>query len=262
MKCRLCDRPTAAGTGKLCLDCTKALHARARRSAAMRKPPTSPPDQVEAVAAIDAPPSPRPTSVAGARSATARRLGGRPASSRSESSTSVSANRSLGRTERDVVDRVAVGVGGTLRGRTRGGLAPRSRRALVDGARRMPRNPVDALGGMPGRGRCARSAMLRRRRPERGPDEVEDARTPDAKRVARPAACARRTASRAAGTGSVAAAGAGERRASGLADGRRAGPLRARMEKCGNEGLLSRSSANRRRTCSTAKTSGTRIPAA
>ena len=32
MKCRLCDRPTAAGTGKLCRDCAKALH-RARGAA-------------------------------------------------------------------------------------------------------------------------------------------------------------------------------------------------------------------------------------
>ena len=38
MKCRLCDRPTAAGTGKLCADCAKALH-RARGAALSKLPP-------------------------------------------------------------------------------------------------------------------------------------------------------------------------------------------------------------------------------
>jgi hypothetical protein len=37
MKCRLCDRPTAAGTGKLCADCAKAL--RRARGAALSKLP-------------------------------------------------------------------------------------------------------------------------------------------------------------------------------------------------------------------------------
>jgi hypothetical protein len=35
MKCRLCDRPTAAGSGKLCADCSKALQR--ARGAALRK---------------------------------------------------------------------------------------------------------------------------------------------------------------------------------------------------------------------------------
>ena len=38
MKCRLCDRPTAAGTGKLCADCAKALQ-RARGAALSKLPP-------------------------------------------------------------------------------------------------------------------------------------------------------------------------------------------------------------------------------
>jgi len=38
MKCRLCDRPTAAGTGKLCRDCAKALHR--ARGAALGKLPS------------------------------------------------------------------------------------------------------------------------------------------------------------------------------------------------------------------------------
>jgi hypothetical protein len=37
MKCRLCDRPTTAGTGKLCRDCAKALHR--ARGAALGKLP-------------------------------------------------------------------------------------------------------------------------------------------------------------------------------------------------------------------------------
>jgi hypothetical protein len=40
MKCRLCDRPTAAGTGKLCADCAKALH-RARGAALSKLPPAA-----------------------------------------------------------------------------------------------------------------------------------------------------------------------------------------------------------------------------
>ena len=37
MKCRLCDRPTTVGTGKLCFDCTKSLHRARARSAKVRK---------------------------------------------------------------------------------------------------------------------------------------------------------------------------------------------------------------------------------
>lgn len=40
MKCRLCDRPTAAGTGKLCADCAKALQ-RARGAALSKLPPAA-----------------------------------------------------------------------------------------------------------------------------------------------------------------------------------------------------------------------------
>jgi len=40
MKCRLCDRPTAAGRGRLCADCAKALQ-RARGAALPRNPPAA-----------------------------------------------------------------------------------------------------------------------------------------------------------------------------------------------------------------------------
>ena len=53
MKCRLCDRPTAAGSGKLCFDCTKALHR--ARGATQRKLALSQTDRVERAAAIDLP---------------------------------------------------------------------------------------------------------------------------------------------------------------------------------------------------------------
>lgn len=55
MKCRLCDRPTPVGNGKLCLDCTKALHRARASSAATRTLPASPPAPVDALAATAAP---------------------------------------------------------------------------------------------------------------------------------------------------------------------------------------------------------------
>jgi len=63
MKCRLCDRPTTAGTGKLCLDCTKALHRARAGAPSIRKLPTSPPVQVEAMATMGHPMTVTPTSV-------------------------------------------------------------------------------------------------------------------------------------------------------------------------------------------------------
>jgi len=62
MKCRLCDRPTA-GTGKLCVDCTTTLRRARARSAAQRPPPAAPSDQVEAVTTTSAPSSLRPMAV-------------------------------------------------------------------------------------------------------------------------------------------------------------------------------------------------------
>ena len=52
MKCRLCDRPTATGTGKLCTDCAKAL--RRARGAALAKlgPATSPAAELASAAPI------------------------------------------------------------------------------------------------------------------------------------------------------------------------------------------------------------------
>lgn len=52
MKCRLCDRPTAAGSGKLCADCAKALQR--ARGAALRKlePATIPAGAASAAAPI------------------------------------------------------------------------------------------------------------------------------------------------------------------------------------------------------------------
>ena len=58
MKCRLCDRPTAAGTGKLCTDCAKALQR--ARGAALGKLPPSPAPEMAAATPITlsvAPPS-------------------------------------------------------------------------------------------------------------------------------------------------------------------------------------------------------------
>lgn len=52
MKCRLCDRPTPVGNGKLCLDCTKALHR--ARGATARKLASSQTEPVTA-SAIDLP---------------------------------------------------------------------------------------------------------------------------------------------------------------------------------------------------------------
>jgi hypothetical protein len=48
MKCRLCDRPTAAGSGKLCADCSKALKRARARAAALRSSPASLPYQLAA----------------------------------------------------------------------------------------------------------------------------------------------------------------------------------------------------------------------
>jgi hypothetical protein len=62
MKCRLCDRPTV-GTGKLCVDCTTTLRRARARSAAQRPPPAAPSDQVEAVTTTSAPSSLRPMAV-------------------------------------------------------------------------------------------------------------------------------------------------------------------------------------------------------
>jgi hypothetical protein len=64
MKCRLCDRPTAAGSGKLCADCAKALQR--ARGAALRKlePATIPAGAASAAAPITltaAPPETPPT---------------------------------------------------------------------------------------------------------------------------------------------------------------------------------------------------------
>jgi hypothetical protein len=67
MKCRLCDRPTTPGTGKLCLDCTKALHRARAGSAAVRKQPASPPVQPETMATMGPPPTVTPASVPGPR---------------------------------------------------------------------------------------------------------------------------------------------------------------------------------------------------
>lgn len=61
MKCRLCDGPTA-GTDKLCVDCAKALKRARARASALRNPPASLPDQVEATTA-SAPSSLAPLSV-------------------------------------------------------------------------------------------------------------------------------------------------------------------------------------------------------
>ena len=55
MKCRLCDRPTTPGTGKLCLDCTKALHRARASSPAVRKLSMSPPVQAKAMATMGPP---------------------------------------------------------------------------------------------------------------------------------------------------------------------------------------------------------------
>jgi len=55
MKCRLCDRPTTPGTGKLCLDCTKALHRARASSPAARKLSMSPPVQAKAMATMGPP---------------------------------------------------------------------------------------------------------------------------------------------------------------------------------------------------------------
>ena len=63
MKCRLCDRPTTPGTGKLCLDCTKALHRARAGSAAVRKQPASPPVEPEAMATTSPPLTTTPASV-------------------------------------------------------------------------------------------------------------------------------------------------------------------------------------------------------
>ena len=62
MKCRLCDRPTAAGSGKLCFDCTKALHR--ARGASQRKLASSPTERVETAGAIDLPLAVAPPSAA------------------------------------------------------------------------------------------------------------------------------------------------------------------------------------------------------
>jgi hypothetical protein len=62
MKCRLCDRPTAAGSGKLCFDCTKALHR--ARGATQRKLASAQTKRVERAAAIDLPLTDAPPSAA------------------------------------------------------------------------------------------------------------------------------------------------------------------------------------------------------
>ena len=63
MKCRLCERPTTPGTGKLCLDCTKALHRARAGTPSVRKPPTSPTAQAEGMAITGRPLTVTPTSV-------------------------------------------------------------------------------------------------------------------------------------------------------------------------------------------------------
>ena len=62
MKCRLCDRPTAAGSGKLCFDCTKALHR--ARGASQRKLGSPQTERAETAAAIDLPLAVPPPSAA------------------------------------------------------------------------------------------------------------------------------------------------------------------------------------------------------
>jgi len=63
MKCRLCDRPTTPGSGKLCLDCTKALHRARAGPASARKEPASPPAQADELATIGPALTPSPTMV-------------------------------------------------------------------------------------------------------------------------------------------------------------------------------------------------------
>ena len=55
MKCRLCDRPTATGAGKLCPDCAKALQR--ARGATLRKLATLEPEGAVSAAAVDSPPA-------------------------------------------------------------------------------------------------------------------------------------------------------------------------------------------------------------
>lgn len=60
MKCRLCDRPTTAGSGKLCLECTKALHRARARTGTPRRALGAPPTTGEASVTTYAAPNPAP----------------------------------------------------------------------------------------------------------------------------------------------------------------------------------------------------------
>lgn len=63
MKCRLCDRPTTPGTGKLCFDCTKSLHRARARSATVRRA-SAPPVHGAGMAAAGGALAIGPTSIA------------------------------------------------------------------------------------------------------------------------------------------------------------------------------------------------------
>ena len=267
MKCRLCDRPTTPGTGKLCLDCTKALHRARASSPAVRKLSMSPPVQAEAMATDGSSVDPRPDVGPGTRLAAVQRLGGRrPRCDRNRLFHSVRSGSSA-RTRRGR-RRSCAGVGG--------GTIPRSmprrfRRLWKHLRRRRKRIGTEFPGATPAPqtkaelnvAKTSPSPAGARTPPRAGTRSTNANRDPSSSSAAH--AFASDTATSKSNAPSQPEtpqqlAHASVAPSASPPDG--AQTFASAMEKCGKEAFLSSSSASRRCTCSTAKTSGTRIPAA
>ena len=266
MKCRLCDRPTTPGTGKLCLDCTKALH-RARAGSAGNT-------QAAGVAARSARGNGDDGSSAdpctgvgpGTALAAAPCMGSRrPRRDRNRLLRSIRTGASA-RTRRGRRRPCAGVIGGTIPGRLVGGFDPVGR-PVIDGTSDCRGNS----GHLPGTANESRT--------QRRENVAFSAGTKTTSRAGAASTNANRDAS--------ASSAAARRRTTPQRANRkrrrnpkrhncwrrRASPKRARQRtarrrwrvrwRSAARRLSCRaSSASRRCTCSTAKTNGTRIPAA
>ena len=265
MKCRLCDRPTTPGTGKLCLDCTKALHRARAGSAAARKQAG-----VAARSArghgddgSSARPLPRRRSWHRAGGGTVH--GQPPASSRSESSISPSPDRSLGTPSMRSSSTAAPAASAERSRADSSAVIDPVGRTVIGGARRLPRKlPASPEPQAKAETNVAKTSPSSAGTKTTSRNATAERQQGRARFVARLRVCERRgneQIARAGGSRNVATAGAGEhpRRTRQRTARRR---WRVRWRSAARRLSCRASSASRRCTCSTAKTNGTRIPAA
>ena len=262
MKCRLCDRPTTAGSGKLCLECTKALHRARARTGTPRRALGAPPTTGEASVTTYAAPNPAPKVILAApwqrwaawSAAGLLAIGivflaqpGRqsvPEAHGVDHAPTPLAPRAAGETP------AAPSVGLTTTAALKASDAPAA----------SPTPGTKCSGGW------RESITLRRRRKDECPDtDHAGQRQPELKDSGARQSDRRRHDGKpiesAAGIRNH-AIGAGERPDIGLRDRRRAGIGDRQWQNAAARPFSRASSANRRRTCGIAKTNGTRIPIA